>query len=119
MGYHPQVVLAGRRVNDGMGRHIGRECVRLLTRAGRAKPRVAVLGVTFKEDVPDVRNSKVFDLIDEIRSFGFEVVVHDPHADARAAEEHAPRCRLRPRSSRRTRWWSRSRIRSFAKAAGV
>ena len=84
----PQVVLAGRRVNDGMGRHIGRECVRLLTRLARTKPRVAVLGVTFKEDVPDVRNSKVFDVIDEVRSFGFEVVAHDPHADPRHAEAH-------------------------------
>jgi UDP-N-acetyl-D-galactosamine dehydrogenase len=88
IGYHPQVVLAGRRVNDGMGRHIGRECVRLLTRLGRAKPRVIVLGITFKEDVPDVRNSKVFDVIDEVRSFGFEVAAHDPYADARVAEEH-------------------------------
>lgn len=88
VGYHPQVVLAGRRVNDGMGRHIGRECVRLLTRLGRAKPRVAVLGVTFKEDVPDVRNSKVFDVIDEVRSFGFDVLAHDPNADPRHAEAH-------------------------------
>ncbi|MEQ1618927.1 MAG: nucleotide sugar dehydrogenase [Terricaulis sp.] len=88
VGYHPEVVLAGRRVNDGMGRHIGRECVRLLTRLGRAKPRVAVMGVTFKEDVPDVRNSKVFDIIDEIRSFGFEVLACDPHADARQAKQH-------------------------------
>ncbi|MGQ0533586.1 MAG: nucleotide sugar dehydrogenase [Caulobacteraceae bacterium] len=88
VGYHPQVVLAGRRVNDSMGAHIGRECARLLTRLGRANPRVAVLGVTFKEDVPDVRNSKVFDVISEIRSFGFEVVAHDPHADPHVSEAH-------------------------------
>ncbi|MGD9967854.1 MAG: nucleotide sugar dehydrogenase [Hyphomonadaceae bacterium] len=88
IGYHPQVVLAGRRVNDSMGAHVGRECVRLLTRLGRSNPRVAVLGVTFKEDVPDVRNSKVFDVINEVRSFGFDVVVHDPHADPHGAEEH-------------------------------
>jgi UDP-N-acetyl-D-galactosamine dehydrogenase len=88
VGYHPQVVLAGRRVNDSMGAHIGRECVRLLTRLGRANARVAVLGVTFKEDVPDVRNSKVYDVIDEIRSFGFEVVAHDPHADAEISAAH-------------------------------
>lgn len=81
IGYHPQVVLAGRRVNDSMGRHIGRECVRLLTKLGRAKPRVSVLGVTFKEDVPDVRNSKAFDVVDEICSFGFDVAVHDDHAN--------------------------------------
>ncbi|MEQ1491028.1 MAG: nucleotide sugar dehydrogenase, partial [Terricaulis sp.] len=58
VGYHPQVVLAGRRVNDSIGPHIGRECVRLCGRAGKANARVAVMGVTFKEDVPDVRNSK-------------------------------------------------------------
>jgi UDP-N-acetyl-D-galactosamine dehydrogenase len=85
IGYHPQVVLAGRRVNDSMGRHIGRECVRLLTRLGRSTPNVAVLGVTFKEDVPDVRNSKAFDVVDEIRGFGFEVSVHDDQADADTA----------------------------------
>src|SRR5262249_53687247 len=83
--YHPQVVLAGRRVNDGMGRHIGRECVRLLTRLGRSRPTVNVLGVTFKEDVPDVRNSKAFDVVDEIRSFGLDVDVHDAHASAETA----------------------------------
>ena len=88
VGYHPQVVLAGRRVNDSMGRHIGRECVRLLTRTGRANPRIAVMGVTFKENVPDVRNSKVFDVINEVRSFGLEVIAHDPHADPAQAEEH-------------------------------
>jgi UDP-N-acetyl-D-galactosamine dehydrogenase len=87
-GYHPEVVLAGRRVNDGMGRYVGRECVRLLTRLGRAKPRVGVLGVTFKEDVPDLGNSKVFDIIDEVRSFGFEVIAHDPCADAGQASAH-------------------------------
>jgi UDP-N-acetyl-D-glucosamine/UDP-N-acetyl-D-galactosamine dehydrogenase len=88
VGYHPLVVLAGRRVNDSMGPHIGRECVRLLNRTGRSKARVAVLGVTFKEDVPDVRNSKVYDVINEIRSFGFEVIAHDPYADPHISEEH-------------------------------
>ena len=88
VGYHPQVVLAGRRVNDGMGPHVGRECVRLLTRLGRAKAVVTVLGVTFKEDVPDVRNSKVFDVIEEIRSFGLHVQVCDPQADVGGAAKH-------------------------------
>ena len=88
VGYHPEVVLAGRRVNDGMGRHIARECVRLLTRLGRTKPTVTVLGVTFKEDVPDVRNSKVFDVIDEVRSFGLSVAACDPCADPKLAESH-------------------------------
>jgi len=86
IGYHPEVVLAGRRVNDGMGRHIGRECVRLLTRLGRTRPRVAILGVTFKENVPDVRNSKAIDVIEEVRSFGLEMQICDPEADARAAK---------------------------------
>lgn len=88
VGYHPQVVLAGRRVNDSIGPHIGRECVRLVNRSGKSSARVAVLGVTFKEDVPDVRNSKVYDIINEVRSFGFEVVAHDPYADAHVSEEH-------------------------------
>ncbi len=87
VGYHPQVVLAGRRVNDSIGPHIGRECVRLL-KSGKSNPRVAVLGVTFKEDVPDVRNSKVYDIVDELRRFGFEVIAHDPHADADLSAEH-------------------------------
>lgn len=88
VGYHPQVVLAGRRVNDSIGPHIGRECVRLVGRAGKANARVAVMGVTFKEDVPDVRNSKVYDIVNELRSFGFEVVAHDPYADPHISEEH-------------------------------
>lgn len=88
VGYHPQVVLAGRRVNDSIGPHIGRECVRLLNKAGKSNPRVAVLGVTFKEDVPDVRNSKVYDIVNELRSFGVEVIAHDPHADPHVSEEH-------------------------------
>jgi len=88
VGYHPQVVLAGRRVNDSIGPHIGRECVRLMTKSGHTNARVAVLGVTFKEDVPDVRNSKVYDIINEVRSFGFEVIAHDPYADAHVSEEH-------------------------------
>ncbi|MCX7358011.1 MAG: nucleotide sugar dehydrogenase [Alphaproteobacteria bacterium] len=88
VGYHPQVVLAGRRVNDSIGPHIGRECVRLCGRAGKANARVAVMGVTFKEDVPDVRNSKVYDIVNELRSFGFEVVAHDPYADPHISEEH-------------------------------
>ena len=87
VGYHPQVVLAGRRVNDSIGPHIGRECVRLL-KSRKSNPRVAVLGVTFKEDVPDVRNSKVYDIVGELRSFGFEVIAHDPHADAELSAAH-------------------------------
>lgn len=81
LGYHPQVVLAGRRVNDSMGQFIGRECVRRLVRLGRGKQGVIVLGMTFKENVPDVRNSKVVDIVSEIESFGIRVQVTDPEAD--------------------------------------
>jgi UDP-N-acetyl-D-galactosamine dehydrogenase len=82
LGYHPQVVLAGRRVNDSMGHLVGRECVRRLVKLGRGKNGVTVLGVTFKENVPDVRNSKVVDIVSEIESFGIRVQVTDPEADA-------------------------------------
>jgi UDP-N-acetyl-D-glucosamine/UDP-N-acetyl-D-galactosamine dehydrogenase len=89
LGYHPQVVLAGRRVNDSMGQLVGRECVRRLVRLGRGKNGVIVLGVTFKEDVPDVRNSKVVDIVSEIESFGIRAQVTDPEADAgEAAREY-------------------------------
>ncbi len=83
------MILAGRRVNDGVGPSIARECVRLLLAAGRAKPRVTVLGLTFKENVPDTRNSKVIDIVRELRAFGVTVAVHDPLADpAEAMHEY-------------------------------
>jgi UDP-N-acetyl-D-glucosamine/UDP-N-acetyl-D-galactosamine dehydrogenase len=82
LGYHPQVVLAGRRVNDSMGHLVGRECVRRLIKLGRGRNGVTVLGVTFKENVPDVRNSKVVDIVSEIESFGIRVQVTDPEAAA-------------------------------------
>jgi len=85
LGYHPQVVLAGRRVNDSMGQLVGRECVRRLVRLGRGKNGVIVLGITFKENVPDVRNSKVVDIISEIQSYGISVQVSDPEVDAEEA----------------------------------
>lgn len=87
VGYHPQVILAGRRINDGMGRFVAQECVRLLAARGGALrgARVLVLGFTFKEDVPDVRNTRVVDIIDELRRFGCEPVVVDPVGDADAA----------------------------------
>jgi UDP-N-acetyl-D-galactosamine dehydrogenase len=79
-GYHPEVILAGRRINDGVGPRIARECVRLLLRAGASEATVTVLGLTFKEDVPDIRNSKVVDIVGELKSFGIKVQVHDPMA---------------------------------------
>jgi len=84
VGYHPEVILAGRRINDGMGAHIARKTVQQMILAGRniKGARVNVLGVTFKENCPDVRNSKVIDVIHELRGFGVETFVHDPAADA-------------------------------------
>ena len=90
-GHIPQVILSGRRINDGMGRYIAQEMVKLLLRDGRVrfdagKPRVTILGLTFKEDVPDLRNSKVVDMVRELSAFGFEVQVADPMAYADEAE---------------------------------
>ena len=81
-GYDPQVILAGRRINDGVGQRIARECVRrLLRRKNGAAATVTVLGMTFKENVPDTRNSKVADIVAELQSFGLAVQVHDSLAD--------------------------------------
>ena len=86
-GYHPEIILAGRRINDGVGARIAQECARRL--AIRRTGRVTVLGLTFKENVPDIRNSKVVDVIRELQSYGFEVQVHDPFADPdEAAREY-------------------------------
>jgi UDP-N-acetyl-D-galactosamine dehydrogenase len=79
-GYHPQVILAGRRVNDKLGEHIAHEAVRLLLAHGTGSRRVAVLGITFKENVPDIRNSRVIDIIRELERFGMAVEVSDPIA---------------------------------------
>jgi UDP-N-acetyl-D-galactosamine dehydrogenase len=81
-GYDPQVILAGRRINDGVGQRIARECVRRLLRRKNGAAVVTILGMTFKENVPDTRNSKVADIVSELQSFGLAVQVHDPLADA-------------------------------------
>ena len=80
-GCNPQVILAGRRVNDDMGKFIARECVRRLVQNGQRNQTVAVLGFTFKENVPDIRNSKVIDIVRELEAFGLVVQVADPLAD--------------------------------------
>ena len=79
-GYLPEVILAGRRINDMMGAHVARECVRLLKAAAATEPTVTVLGITFKENVPDIRNSKVIDIVRELGEFGVNVQVADPLA---------------------------------------
>ncbi len=89
LGYHPQVILAGRRINDSMGKFIAEQTVKQLIRAGNPirGACVNVLGITFKENVPDLRNSKVWDLISELRSYGIEVFAHDPVANPDEARQ--------------------------------
>ncbi len=83
VGIHPQVILAGRRINDGMGSFVAARTVKELVMAGRTLngARIAVLGLTFKENVPDIRNSRVPDIVQELRQYGAEVLIHDPLAD--------------------------------------
>lgn len=84
VGYHPQVILAGRRINDNMARYVARNTIKLMLQNGIdvARSKVGVLGITFKENCPDIRNSKVADLIKELEFWGAQVVVYDPWADA-------------------------------------
>jgi UDP-N-acetyl-D-glucosamine/UDP-N-acetyl-D-galactosamine dehydrogenase len=103
LGYHPQVILAGRRINDGMGKYIAEQTIKQMIQAGFSVKgaHINVLGLTFKENCPDLRNSKVIDVIHELRSYGAEVHVHDPVAVPAEAEheygielvkwEHLPR----------------------------
>lgn len=86
LGYHPEVLLAGRRINDGMAKYVAEQTIKTMIKdPSRTRPIndsiIAILGVTFKEDCPDTRNSKIFDLIAEIKKYGGNVVVHDPLAD--------------------------------------
>jgi UDP-N-acetyl-D-galactosamine dehydrogenase len=89
LGHHPEVVLAGRRINDRMGHYVADELSRALARQTRERraARILVLGLTFKEDVPDLRNSKVIDVVRGLEGWGHEVLIHDPHAD-RAEAKH-------------------------------
>ncbi len=80
VGYHPQVILAGRRINDSMGKFVAEKTVKMLMQAEGPK-RVGILGLTFKENCPDLRNSKVIDIIEELGAYGLTVMVHDPRVD--------------------------------------
>ncbi|UOD27838.1 nucleotide sugar dehydrogenase [Massilia violaceinigra] len=84
LGYHPQVILAGRRINDGMAKFIAEQTIKNMIAAGSyiKGAKVNVLGLTFKENCADLRNSKVADVITELKTYGVEVFVHDPYADA-------------------------------------
>lgn len=88
VGYHPQVILAGRRINDNMARYAARNVVRLMLQNGIdvARSTVGVMGITFKENCPDIRNSKVADLVKELQNWGVKVVVTDPWASAEEVE---------------------------------
>jgi UDP-N-acetyl-D-galactosamine dehydrogenase len=87
VGYHPQVILAGRRINNGMGKFVAEHTVKLLSQLPRPanELRVGVLGLTFKENVPDLRNSKVPDIVKELDEYGINVLVHDPLAEPEEA----------------------------------
>ncbi len=89
LGYHPQVILSGRRVNDAMGIFIAGKVVKLMIQKGTSikGAKVLLLGVTFKENCPDIRNSKVVDIYNELLQFGLDVDVFDPHADAVQVKE--------------------------------
>ena len=91
LGYHPQVILAGRRINDGMGHFVAEQTVKQLIQSGSQvkDAEVIVLGLTFKENCPDLRNSRVIDIVRELESFGARVSIHDPLADpAEAVHEY-------------------------------
>lgn len=83
MGYHPEMILAGRRINDNMGLYVATEVIRLMVKRGMSLPKskILVLGITFKENCPDVRNTRVVDVVKELQSYGAEVDIYDPWAD--------------------------------------
>ncbi len=87
IGYHPEVILAGRRINDSMGKYVAEQTIKQIIQAGHSVngSHVIVLGLTFKEDCSDSRNTRVIDVVNELKSYGVQVWVHDPVADAREA----------------------------------
>ncbi len=88
-GYHPQIILSGRRINDSMGKYVAENTVKQLIRSGRSVlgSKVLVMGLTFKENVPDIRNTRVTDVIKELAEYGVEVYVNDPVADREQARK--------------------------------
>ena len=90
LGYHPEIILAGRRINDRMGKYVAERTVKLLITAGKKvrSAKVALLGLTFKEDVPDLRNTKVVDIAHELNDYGIQVVTSDPLADLEEAKAY-------------------------------
>gem|GEM_PF-92020 len=90
LGYHPEMILAGRRINDGMGKFVAERAVKMLIGLGKQvrRAKIAVLGITFKENVPDLRNTKVVDIIAELKDYEVDVLVHDPLADPAEAKKY-------------------------------
>ena len=88
LGYHSQIILSGRRINDDMGKYVAENLVKSLIKAGKPvrDSKIAILGFTFKENCPDTRNSKVFDIVKELREYSIEPIVADPVADSDEAE---------------------------------
>ncbi len=89
-GHHPEVILSGRRINDSMGAYVAEQTIKTMVRAfGKLSAgTVNVLGMTFKEDCPDLRNTKVIDIVNELKAFGQSVLIHDPYANSHEAVEH-------------------------------
>ena len=89
-GYNPQVILAGRRRNDNMGKFIAEKIVKMMLKAKVeiTRSRVGILGLTFKEDCPDLRNSRVMDIIEELHKYGIKTIVHDPVIESQEAQKH-------------------------------
>ena len=88
LGYHSQIILSGRRINDDMGKYVGENCVKQLIKAGKnvRNAKVAILGFTFKENCPDTRNTKVIDIVNELKEYGIEPIIADPQADVDEAK---------------------------------
>jgi UDP-N-acetyl-D-galactosamine dehydrogenase len=88
-GYHPDMILAGRRINDNMGIHVAAEVVKLMVKRGISMPdaRILIMGITFKENCPDVRNTRVIDLISELQTYGSQVEIYDPWAEIEAVAD--------------------------------
>ena len=90
LGYHPEIILSGRRINDNMGKYVAEQVVKKLINARKKVygTKVAVLGLTFKENVPDLRNTKIVDIINELKDYNVDVLVHDAFADPKEAKKY-------------------------------
>ncbi|MGQ9660592.1 MAG: nucleotide sugar dehydrogenase [Thermochromatium sp.] len=133
IGYHPEVILAGRRVNDGMGVYVAGEVIKLMAQRGRLHPgsRVLVLGLTFKENCPDLRNTRVIDILTELRDYGLSCDVYDPWANPVEAEhEYGLKLLAQPEhglyeaiilavAHREFADWGIERIRAFGKPGAI